>query len=245
MNNRREFIKKASAGIGAFSIIPTHVLFKKNEIRAADGKLKWVYLFDSKTTKGWRGAQMDSFPEEGWKIENGVLTIIPSGKPRKSIITEKKYSDFELYLEFKLTANANSGVKYFVLEDKYEFDTKGSALGLEYQLLDDTMLNGDQKDNTHKLASLYDLMPSGKTNPNPVGHWNNLRIVAHGEDVEHWLNGDMVLSYSRGSEDFRKRIANSKFKNFKNFGEAKAGHIMLQDHGSEVSFRNIKLKKLY
>jgi hypothetical protein len=202
---------------------------------------KWDYLFDGKTTKGWRGAQMDSFPEEGWKIEYGILTSISTGKPRKHIITEKKYSDFELSLEFKLTANANSGVKYFVLEDKYE---KGSTLGLEYQLLDDTMLKGDRKNNTHKLASLYDLMPSGKTHPKPIGQWNELRIVAHGDDVEHWLNGDMVLSYTRGSEDFRERIANSKFKNFKNFGEAKAGHIMLQDHGSEVSFRYIKIKKL-
>lgn len=202
---------------------------------------QWVYLFDGKTTKGWRGAQMDSFPEEGWKIENGVLTSIPTGKPRKHIITEKKYSDFKLYLEFKLTKNANSGVKYFVLEDKYE---KGSTLGLEYQLLDDSMLKGDQKDNTHKLASLYDLMPGGKTRPNPVGQWNELRIVAKGNYVEHWLNGDLVLSFTRGSKNFREKIAGSKFKDYKRFGEAKAGHIMLQDHGSTVSFRNIRIKKL-
>lgn len=204
-------------------------------------KNEWTYLFDGKTTEGWRGVQMNSFPEKGWKIENGILTVVPSGKPNKHIITEKKYSDFEFFLEFKLTTNANSGVKYFVLEDKYE---KGTTLGLEYQLLDDAILKENQANSKTKLASLYDIMPSGKTNPKPVGQWNELRIVAKGNYVEHWLNGDMVLSFTRGSKEFREKIARSKFKNYKKFGEAKSGHIMLQDHGSSVSFRNIKIKKL-
>ena len=127
------------------------------------------------------------------------------------------------------------------MEDDYE---DGQALGLEFQIRDDTKFKGDLSNNNHKLASLYDLMPSGDTNPNPVGEWNELRIVSKDKNVEHWLNGEMVLSYERGGTRFKEGIATSKFKKYENFGEAKSGHIMLQDHQDEVSYRNIRIRKI-
>ena len=200
----------------------------------------WVMLFDGKTTNGWRGTMGKPFPVDGWKIENGVLTAL-EGEPGDNIVTEKMYSDFDLRLEFKIQPKANSGVKYFVLEGGYR---KGSTLGLEYQIVDDSRIQGDPTGDSKKLASLYAIYASGPTHPNPPGEWNEIRIYAKGKYVEHWLNGEKVLSFTRGTKDFRERVAQSKFKDCKKFGEAKKGLIMLQDHSDEVSYRNVRIKEL-
>jgi len=211
-----------------------------NQFPAENGE--WVYLFDGETVNGLRGDRMDTFPYRAWKIENGVLTTNIDGTTT-DLITEKRYSDFELILEYKLSENANSGVKYFVLEYEY-YDRR--SLGIEYQLLD-----GDPGKDTYKHAALYDILPTtGKIKTNPVGQWNELRIVSKGNHAEHWLNGELVLSFTRGSKEYREAIARSKFNNIENFGEVKEGHILLQYHGSShrhgrpVSFRNIKIRKL-
>lgn len=200
----------------------------------------WIMLSEGDVGLHWRGVNMTTFPDSGWQVENGVMTVL-EGKAGENIITRELFSDFELMLEYRLTPNANSGVKYFVLENDY---AKGQALGLEYQVIDNSKIEGELENNTHKLASLYDLYPSETTNANPVGEWNEIQIISQGDQVEHWLNGEKVLQYTRGSEEFRERIANSKFKKFDNFGEAAAGHIMLQDHSDEVSFRNVKIRML-
>lgn len=215
------------------------------EQEKADG---WKLLFDGKTTAGWRGAHKSAFPDSGWAIENGELVVLPSGggeaRHGGDIVTVDEYGNFELKLEFKLTAGANSGIKYFVTEKE---KPNGSAIGLEYQILDDER-HPDAGLGSHEgsrtLASLYDLIKAENKTAKPVGEWNAARILSKGRRVEHWLNGVKVLEYERGSAGFRKLVAESKYKIWENFGEAEAGHILLQDHGDRVAFRNIKIKVL-
>jgi hypothetical protein len=217
-----------------------------NTLTQKERREGWKLLFDGKSTRGWRGAYQESFPTKGWRIEGGMLIVEPAtgGEAANGgdIVTVGEYSNFELVLDFKLTPGANSGIKYFVTEELPR--TPGSAIGLEYQLLDDARhpdatkgINGNRT-----LASLYDLIPAKNRNPKPVGEWNRARIIVKGRHVEHWLNGLKVLAFERGGKEFLAHKAESKFRDRKDFGEAAKGHILLQDHGNEVFFRNIKVR---
>ena len=180
---------------------------------------------------------------------DGVLTVLESGggeaEAGGDIITVDPFSSFELKLEFKITPGANSGIKYFV--DPELNKGQGSAIGLEFQILDDER-HPDAKmgrDGNRTLGSLYDLIAAPEDKKiNPVGEWNEARIVARGNHVEHWLNGEGVVEFERGSPEFRRLVAESKYRIWKNFGELPEGHILLQDHGNRVSFRNIKVREI-
>ncbi|MFD1256091.1 DUF1080 domain-containing protein [Mucilaginibacter terrae] len=222
-----------------------------NTLTAQEKKEGWQLLFDGKSGKGWRSAKANTFPTaaNGWIIKNGTLTIQASNGAESQnvgdIITVNEYGAFALSFDFKLTKGANSGVKYFVTLKE---DSGASAIGLEYQVLDDEV-HPDAKlgrDGNRTLASLYDLKTSNKAGAvKPIGEWNTGKIVVHpNNQVEHWLNGMKVLEYERKSPEYRELVKISKYKVWPNFGEAHTGHILLQDHGNEVSYRNIKLKEL-
>lgn len=222
----------------------------KNELTDLEKKNGWKLLFDGKTSNGWVGAYKNTFPEKGWNIKDGILTIQKSdGSESNSfgdIVTTEMYSAFDLAFDFKITEGANSGVKYFVTLSE---GNKGSAIGLEYQILDDVN-HPDAKqgiDGNRTLASLYDLIKANKQ-PRFVrkpGEWNQGRVVVYPNNrVEHYINGVKVVEYVRGSKEYRDLVAISKYKIWPNFGEAKEGRILLQDHGDEVSYKNIKIKPL-
>lgn len=208
------------------------------------GASQWIVLFDGSNMDAWRLIHSETFPQTGWKIEDMELVFDPAGKTSGDIITKQKFGNFVLELEFKLTKGANSGIKYFVVE---EMNKGVGGLGLEYQILDDQnhpdAKNG--RDGNRTIASLYDLIPANTQKPvKPIGQWNTARIISKGMHVEHWLNGRKVLEYERGSKAFRDLITISKYKDIKGFGLAESGHILLQDHGDKVFFRNIRIQIL-
>ncbi len=217
----------------------------------------WRLLWDGKTTRGWRSPRTDAFPERGWQIKDGELQVVATGSSESQaggdIITHERFSDFELVVEFKLTPGCNSGIKYFVQPNLDPITgtgakaATGSAIGLEFQILDDA-LHPDAKlgrNGNRTLGALYDLLPPDSAKEvKPPGEWNTARIVSRGKRVEHWLNGRKILEYDRGSPEFKKAVAQSKFRNIPGFGEWPDGHILLQEHGSQVSFRNIKIRLL-
>ena len=219
------------------------------ELTSIEASQGYKFLFNGKTSGGWRGAKLDGFPKSGWVISDGILTVLESGGGESEhggdIITTDKYSNFELHLDFKLTPGANSGIKYFV--DPELNKGPGSSIGLEYQILDDQR-HPDAKLGNHEgsraLACLYDLIKGENKHPNPIGQWNHAKIISKGNHVEHWLNGRKILEYERKTPDFRKIIKESKYKDWPGFGEWEKGHILLQDHGNTVSFKSIKLREL-
>jgi len=224
--------------------------FTKNRLTSKEKMDGWKMLWDGSTTAGWRGARLDRFPEKGWKIERGVLTVLPSGGGESQgggdIVTEELYGDFELKVDFRITQGANSGIKYYV--DTELNKGEGSAIGLEYQILDDAV-HPDAKlgrmEGIRTMASLYDLIRADPDKlVNPIGQWNSAYIVSKNNHVEHWINGVKVLEYERGSPEFRKLVAESKYAKWADFGELEQGSILLQDHGDQVSFKNIKIRPL-
>jgi hypothetical protein len=196
---------------------------------------EWRALFDGKSMAGWRGYGKQSMPENGWKVEEGILKKV-GGEKGGDIITVETFGDFELEFEWRVAEGANNGVKYLVTEGR------PSAPGHEYQLVDDQKYP-DAKKPTRSTASFYDVLPPLPAKPSkPAGQWNHSKIQVAGNQVEHWLNGVKVLEYELGSDALKKAIAASKFKNEKDFGEKIKGHIMLTDHGDEAWFRNLRVR---
>ena len=216
-----------------------------SEREAAEG---WKLLWDGKTSEGWRGAKLDRFPDKGWSIENGILKVQKGNGGESAnggdIVTTRPYKNFKLKVDFRITEGANSGIKYFV--DTNLNKGEGSAIGCEYQILDDKR-HPDAKlgvNGNRTLGSLYDLIPAPENKPFRSGFFNTAMIVVNGNHVEHWLNGVKLLEYERNNEEWNQLVQTSKYKDWPNFGNAEEGLILLQDHGDEGWFQNIKIKEL-
>ena len=220
-----------------------------NTLTAQEKAEGWRLLWDGQTTEGWRSARRDKFPEKGWAIKDGLLWVDASGGQESAeggdIITKEKFANFELLVDFKITEGANSGIKIFV--DPELNKGPGSSIGLEFRILDDAR-HPDAKlgrNGNRTMGSLYDLIPAPASKKvNPIGEWNQARILSQGKHVEYWLNGQKTVEYERGSKEFRDLVAISKYVKWPGFGELPTGHILLQDHGNRVAFRNVKLRVL-
>jgi hypothetical protein len=208
-------------------------------------------LFNGNNLEGWNLVGPPTTMKSAWEVKNGELQILATDTSKNRVhgdlISFKEYSSFELNFDFKLSAGANSGVKYFVIIPN---PTQRAGLGLEYQILDNERhpdaklgLNGNRT-----LSSLYDIMPATPLDTpfkKNIGQWNHGKIVVHSNQlVQHWLNGFKVLEYVKGDARYLKAIANSKFAKNNEFAKNKITPILFQDHGDAVSYKNIKIRKI-
>lgn len=226
-----------------------------NTLTAEEQAVGWELLFDGKTFNGWRGINLEVIPVGHWTIEDGAIKKVPSGRvplqedgqPLEGgdIMTTETFEDFELYLEWKIVPAGNSGIKYNVSEDMSTSNPPPhSALGFEYQILDDDLHPDGQRGGLYTASALYDLVePKGKT-LKPVGEFNSTRIFLQGQHGEHWLNGTKVLEYDMDTDEFKALVAKSKYKDYESFADKRSGHIVIQDHTSAAWFRNIKIRKI-
>jgi hypothetical protein len=208
-----------------------------NTLTAKEKKAGWVLLFDGVSSNGWTTPSGKPVPA-GWEIKDGVITAVKDGKGG-DIITVGEYGDFEFSVDYNIVPACNSGIKYF-----YTKYPTGGNLGMEYQIIDDK-LGEDNKQANHLCGSFYDVLPpmEAKKKVNAPGEWNTILIISKGKTVEHWLNGVKILEFTRGDVAYTEAVAKSKFnKTVPAFGMVEKGHILLQEHGGVVSFKNIKIK---
>jgi hypothetical protein len=198
----------------------------------------WKMLFDGKTIHGWRGYKMEQAPP-AWKVTNGGELYLSTKGRGGDIMTIDQYSDFELQLEWKIAEGGNSGIMFWVTEDgEYSWHS-----GPEMQVLDNTEHEDAVAPET-SAGSNYALHAPAQNVARPAGEYNQVRIVVNGAHVEHWLNGVKIVEYEIGSPDWEARVAASKFATMPKYGRNRKGHIVLQDHGDKVWYRNIKIRPL-
>jgi hypothetical protein len=226
------------AGLLSLAALATATGAAPNQLTDAEKASGWQLLFDGTSTRGWRSFKKPAFPQKGWEVEGGWLHCL--GKGGGDVVSDREFEQFELVWEWKLEPGGNSGLKYFVLE------TRKSAIGHEYQMLDDAA-HPDAKlaQGKRVTAAFYDVFgPATNIPVRPMGQINQSRIVVRGNHAEHWLNGVKVLDYECGSAATKAAVAESKFKNDAGFGDRVKGRLLLQDHNSNVWFRDIKIREL-
>lgn len=228
---------------------------RPNELSTAERSAGWRLLFNGRSLAGWRGLGYDSVPTAHWRVVDGAIAKTPSAKVQRQadgqpaaggdLMTIDSFRDFELAFEWRVTPGANSGVKYNVSEQlSLTHAANHAALGFEYQVLDD-VFHPDNKVATHLAGGLYDIIAPIVNKPlRPVGEWNSGGIVLLGNHGEHWLNGVKVVEYDLATPQLDSLLEKSKYKPIPGFAERRRGHIILQDHGDEVYFRNIKIREL-
>lgn len=208
----------------------------------------WTYLFDGETTDGWRGYNLEAFPENGWEVVDGMLHVIGSGRGEAGgggdILYDQKFRNFELSLEWMVSEGGNSGIFYLAQEIPGEPVWKNAP---EMQILDDAKhpdaILGSS--GNRAAGSLYDLIPGNREAVKPAGEWNHFKILVFKGTVVHTVNGEQVLEYHLWTDDWKNMVAASKFKDYESFyNTAEEGYIVLQDHGDDVWFRNIKIREL-
>ena len=216
---------------------------KPNTLTEAEKQAGWRLLFDGTTTTGWRGYKMKTMPP-GWQAIDGALVRVKGGAGGKGagggddIVTTEEFGSFDLELEWKVLKNGNSGVLYHVSEEP----VTSWHYAPEVQILDNT--SHPKRDKRQLAGACYDLYAPSKDVTNPPGQWNRMRILVNGAHVEHWMNGEKVVEYELGSDDWNQRVAKSKFKERAKFGTLRKGPVSLQDHTDRIEFRNIKIRPL-
>jgi len=237
-----------------------------NQLTATERAAGWRLLFDGRSLAGWRGLGYPGIPEGHWTVEDGAIKKVATSKVAAGpdgrrpsggdLMTQATFGDFELAWEWKIAAGGNSGLKYNVSEElsggqpssvlRPSTGTTGvshSAIGFEYQMLDDDR-HSDGRLANHRSGALYDLLtPNDRKRLKPVGEWNSSRVVFVGNRGEHWLNGEKVVEYELGSPAMDSALTASKFRTMPWFAQRRVGHIVLQDHGDEVWIRNVKIRE--
>ncbi|TSA36430.1 MAG: DUF1080 domain-containing protein [Porphyromonadaceae bacterium] len=212
-----------------------------NTLVNKEKKNSWKLLFDGKTTDGWHGYNMKVFPD-CWTIEDGALTMNSKGGGEdQDIITNQKYRDFAFSVDYKLTKGANSGIIFQVVENpKYKFPYE---TGPEFQIIDHENWP-DKLEDWQINGANYAMYPPMVKPYKAVGEWNHLFLVVEGNQVTQILNGEVVVKYEKNSEEWLKLRNSGKWSNFPDWGKFVEGNISLQNHGTKVWYRNIKIKEL-
>ncbi len=201
----------------------------------------WELLFDGKKIEHWRSYNSDTLPTQGWYIDVEKNLVMEKGGG--DLVTKRQFENFDLKIDFKLSSLSNSGIFYRVVEKK---DTAIWCHAIEYQLLDPAVLK-NSKDlplEKHKTGDAYDLYSSSYEKAIAIGKWNQARIVILNDYVEHWLNGKLILRFKLATDEWNDLVAKSKFRNYPHFSKTTIGNIGLQEQGSTVKFRNLKIKEL-
>jgi len=218
-------------------VLPPPVKEPHNFLTAEEKAPGWKLLFDGKTTTGWRGYKKDYFPDQGWKAIDGCLVRVGPGGG--DICTVEQFDNFELKLEWRICAGGNSGIFYRV-DEQYGWPWES---GPEMQVLDNAE-HADGRNPKTSAGSNYALHAPLRDVTEPVGFFNKVRIAADGPHIEYWLNGVKIVEYELESPEWEKLVAESKFKNMPHHGRVRKGHIVLQDHGDKVWYRNVKIRRL-
>jgi hypothetical protein len=201
----------------------------------------WVLLFDGETTRGWRGYNRDSFPEDGWIVEDGTLRVLGEADNPGDIIFDEKFHNFRFSIEWKVSEGGNSGIFYLARE------LEGTPIwqsAPEMQILDNDAHPDAGRGEDRKAGSLYDLIPANPQNTRPAGEWNHAEVLVYRGTVVHFQNGETVVEYQLDTPAWEELVASSKFADLEHFGKNEPGYIGLQDHGDDIWFRNIKIRSM-